>query len=175
MTVDVDGRRVREIFREVTGRRLPAGSELDVHLPLTLLQKGLVLDLDLRDGHGDVLPVVTRDVNTVVGGAAVAAATRIPVSDRLRARIEAIVGAFPDQSDLHPLTGRPLPPPRSVMTWAREPLNPGDVRNWRRLLTDENFKAALYSVTFDFLFLARLVLTDERRRAWPRRPRWSSA
>ncbi len=168
VTLDIDGERVRQIVRR-SGGDLAA----PILLPLTVLNKGLLLDVDVRDAQGKSLTVVTSDMDARAGQAALLACLDTErhsafdvatLSPAIRKTIYNAVRCFPSDDDRKVLS-HPEDATESVASWElAEDLSgdPEDVRRWAEILDQhEDFSSLLVNLTLRFMLMTPLHLADE--------------
>lgn len=130
-------------------------------LPLCLLAKGLVLDLDIRDSTGASLPAATRELDSDVAFNILTSAledcgTRVSdLPDSLQRKIRSACFDFPHSAD------DPEAPASEYQSWALDTTNAEDFETWRALVADnEVFRHYLKMFTFSYLLLTPTSETD---------------
>jgi hypothetical protein len=157
VTLDINCDRVREIVTK-------AGWEPDkeIPLPLTLLSKGLLLDVDVRSADGAALPISTSDIDARAAQAALLAClanSGEDVTAYSRAIWQTILSAvksFPSEADRFTLQN-PSQAADAVEAWElAQDLSgdPGDREVWAALLDhNEEFWSLLVNLTLGFMLM----------------------
>lgn len=121
-------------------------------VPLAVIQKGLLVDSDLRDEGGAALPIATRDVDSYLAWSALIAFiidhhnAELEVGGLLASHLRSIVSEFPDPED--------SPFGDQLRSWATPSGWPVELRDeWLALLDDDAVAALLADLTFSYLLI----------------------
>ncbi len=127
-------------------------------VPLVMLSKDLLINFDLTDRTGAVLPAIPREVDAFFGWSALASAaaevldvpmTNLPTA--LSSRLSRVAYDFPD--------GRDSPNDSTLHSWAvPSGWSSEDQSAWQRLLTDDGFARLLRDFTFHFLLITQIPI-----------------
>ena len=140
-----------------------------VAVPLTVISKGLLLDLDLRDGAGAALSVLSSEDDARASQAAMLAELRrggTDVSQLSPAILQTIYDAarsFPSEADVQSLRD-PAHVVSAIEAWQLAPdLSgaPGEAERWAKLLdTNENFWSWMVNFTQRFMLMTHVDLRN---------------
>lgn len=138
----------------LTGRRHPMYTGRPL-VPLTMLDKNLLEEFDLRDASGVALPVVPREVDAFLAWSAlcVAASDQVGIAihdlrPKIVKHLHEIAFAFPTDRQ----TSMTVDPAAwSTTDWRRR-----DKSAWQRLLDSSAFERLLRDFTFGFLLVTQL-------------------
>ena len=121
-------------------------------IPLTFLQKELLRGFDLRDGHGQPVPMLTRSENSHHAGGSLVAAAREVLTDRLQ--IPMVPSSIKDV--LIEVAGADSAEAESARrAWQEMSAKPGkDQAAWTELVADEGFDALAQALARNFILFA---------------------
>jgi|GEM_PF-5306669 len=162
VTLDLDGRKIREIVRSSGG-----DPDQPILVPLTILTKGLLLDLDLRAGDGRAMPVAVSDRDARAAQAAILAQldeVGVGVGALSKAIRQSIFNAAykrPSDADQEGLT---YATDFEVEAWslAQDLSSPeGETARWADLFKYPEFFDLMVTFTLRFMLMASLTCTDE--------------
>lgn len=162
MTIDID-------MAEVAERAKKFGVVADDHrlpIPITLLRKNLLLDIDIRDGAGSALPLVTSDEDSAAAHAALVYLAKkvagASLSSKMIDKLYTIGRLMPDYRDLDAFVGVPEDD-RMIVTWDLSLDNPdlsdAEATTWDSLFADLAFKKMVLLFTTSFM---PIVFLDSR-------------
>jgi hypothetical protein len=153
VTLDIDVDAVAKFAKDAG---LPEGKTVVV--PLALLEKGLQLDLDVKDGSGEALSLLTSEQDSHLSSAAVAhVAGSLLTAPEIFAKLYAISKHMPSQDEISQIAGRA---PGPVVSWALPKDSPDPAKDqWKALFQDSTFRGAVATFTVGYTPIARLPVS----------------